>query len=82
MICTILFVLVSTAWYKTVINGHYFGVALHAVGEMNNESYSYWSSDESEPEVSEDSSIGLVGCIQDRELRSYYPAVFNKTFDE
>jgi len=64
LIVVILFVIFSAAWYKTVIEGAYWGIALHAVGEMNNESYKYWS-DEEEDEHSDESSVGF----QDREIK-------------
>lgn len=46
MIFVIFFTLLCTAWYKTVINGAYWGEAMHVVGEAYNESYNYYSSDD------------------------------------
>ena len=49
LIILISFVLICVAFYKAVIQGAYWGVALHTVSEINNESYVYYSSsDESE----------------------------------
>ena len=62
-IFTISFVLVCTIWYKTVINGAYWGIALHAVDEPHNDSYNYCSSDnesEKEDESITSSSLGLI----------------------
>lgn len=46
VIFIILFVLISAAWYKAVIQGAYWGEAMHVVGEAFNESYNYYSSDD------------------------------------
>ena len=54
LIFVIVFVILCTVWYKTVIEGAYWGIALHAVGEPNNESYTYHS-DEDEWDKPEES---------------------------
>ena len=46
LIFAIVFVLCSTAWYKSVILGEYWGEALHSVGEANNDSFLYQSSED------------------------------------
>lgn len=46
MIAVIFFFILCVAWYKAVVQGAYWGEALHVVGETHNESYAYYSSDE------------------------------------
>jgi hypothetical protein len=47
-ICVILFVLWCTATYKALIQGNYWGFAVHPVSEIYNDSYSSNSSDHSQ----------------------------------
>ena len=62
--------LVSTAWYKAVILGEYWGEALLSVSEPNNESFYYQSSDdENEETPNSTSSVGFPERdIQDQQI--------------
>lgn len=47
VIFVILFVLWCTFTYKAFIQGNYWGFAVHSVSEIQNDSYSYHSSEDS-----------------------------------
>ena len=47
VILIIAFVIICSLSYKILIDGAIYGDAIHCVPELNNESYDYWSSDES-----------------------------------
>lgn len=67
------FVLTCVAFYKAVIQGAYWGIALHTVSEINNESYVYYSSSD-ESEVCEKRST--KSSINDNNFRKGY--MYNK----
>jgi hypothetical protein len=53
VVIVILFVLWCTFTYKALIHGDYWGVAVHPISELQNDSISYCSSSSSENEDSE-----------------------------
>jgi hypothetical protein len=59
LVLVIAFVLICVGAYKTLIQGAFFGVAINPVSEVNNESYTYWSSEDESESEEEDSSQGL-----------------------
>ena len=72
VICVILFVLWCTFTYKALIQGNYWGFAVHSVSEINNDSYSYTSSRESQDSDQESNCSDKISiCSNIKADKSY-----------